>query len=127
MKGNNTPELWQYVPYVSAYSTECRVNSNLGGQDFSLAKANTVLPTTTNVEQSFSFTNKIIHYSVPIFGRASIKLYNMNGNLIETLHDGYLVAGNYTNTLTTKNIASGVYILKLEGDTNRASVKLIVR
>ena len=127
MKGNNTPELWQYVPYVSAYSTERRVNSNLGGQDFSLAKANTVLPTTANVEKSFSFTNKIIHYSVPIFGRASIKLYNMNGNLIETLHDGYLVAGNYTNTLTTKNIASGVYILKLEGDTNRASVKLIVR
>ncbi|MEO0092608.1 MAG: T9SS type A sorting domain-containing protein, partial [candidate division WOR-3 bacterium] len=67
-----------------------------------------------------------IRYTVPVAGKVSIKLYNVNGRLIETITDGYLNAGTYTTRLTAKLLASGIYFLKYEDAMNSSELKLIV-
>ena len=55
-----------------------------------------------------------IEYSLPVAGHVSLKVYNTLGQLVATLQDGYQKAGKYLATFNAKNLASGVYVYKLQ-------------
>lgn len=124
LKGNSTLEFWQYVPTAEILNVKSQISNVIRNEN---ADPNVcpILPTNVNVGQSFSFANKTIRYTVTIAGKVTIKLYNTTGRLVETLHDGYLNAGNYAMNIS--NISSGVYFLRYSTVTNQEELKLIVR
>jgi uncharacterized repeat protein (TIGR02543 family) len=116
LKGNKTDEFWYYLPGSSApMSAEPRTIANVSGD----------VKTTLVFNLSANSFSKTINYTVPAAGKVSLKLYNAAGRLVETIHNGYAHAGNYTTTLS--NVSSGVYFLKYNDGTNSAEVKVIVQ
>ena len=55
-----------------------------------------------------------IKYSIPKDGDVSLKIYNMLGQLVETLVNNSQKAGEYEANFNGENYASGIYIYKLE-------------
>jgi soluble P-type ATPase len=86
----------------------------------------TVLKFSLDVKPNPFTKHTTVHYTVPISGKISLKLYNSIGRLIEIVNDIYLNAGIYTSTLSTKSLAKGIYFLKYEDNTNQKEIKLIV-
>ncbi|MBT7617832.1 MAG: T9SS type A sorting domain-containing protein [Calditrichaeota bacterium] len=56
-----------------------------------------------------------ITYGLPGPGGVSLQLYNLSGQLINTLFEGNRQAGIYSANLVGKNLASGLYFVRLEG------------
>jgi hypothetical protein len=121
LKGNNNLEFWAYGP----------VTGKSGATTTAPAAYKAVMANNANLA-NFSFDvspnpfNKLttVRYSVPVSGNVSIKLYSANGSLIQTIHDGYLAQGSYSNAVNT-NIACGIYFLRYEDINNKAEIKLI--
>ncbi|MEO0092432.1 MAG: T9SS type A sorting domain-containing protein, partial [candidate division WOR-3 bacterium] len=68
-----------------------------------------------------------VRYAVPISGRVSLKLYDINGREVLTLKDGYVNAGIYTTELSTKYLSKGIYFLRYENMSNRLQTKIVVQ
>jgi hypothetical protein len=126
LKGNNTPEFWQYTPSTK-YGTELIANSTEQSNVQALTTRYSTLATKLAVTPNPFTKLATIRYTVPISGKVTIKLYNAIGRLVETLADEYLNAGTYTTRLSAKSLAKGVYFLKFETDTYKSDLKLIVQ
>jgi hypothetical protein len=55
-----------------------------------------------------------VKLGIPADGFVSIKIYNLMGQVVATLHEGDLTANSYTFTWDAVNVASGMYFLKAE-------------
>ncbi|MCD4829830.1 MAG: T9SS type A sorting domain-containing protein [Candidatus Cloacimonetes bacterium] len=55
-----------------------------------------------------------IAFSMAQPGRATVKVYNLRGQLVTTLVDEYMQAGGHTITWTAEGCASGIYLYRLE-------------
>ncbi|NUQ44388.1 MAG: T9SS type A sorting domain-containing protein, partial [Calditrichaceae bacterium] len=55
-----------------------------------------------------------IRYSLPRATNVKITVYNIRGQLVATLVDGYRAAGEYLVTWNAASLASGVYFYRLE-------------
>ncbi|MBS4016292.1 MAG: T9SS type A sorting domain-containing protein, partial [Candidatus Latescibacteria bacterium] len=69
----------------------------------------------------------IINYSLPVTGKALLKLYNSSGRLVETLLDNTMTAGTYSMNLNATKLAKGVYFLKYEANHEKSEIKLIIQ
>lgn len=67
-----------------------------------------------------------IKYSLPRQSRIKISLYNILGNLVETLFDGEQTAGIHQLILNAKDLSSGVYFVSMEADHFNKSIKISV-
>jgi hypothetical protein len=67
-----------------------------------------------------------ITYALPKPGRVSLKLYDVSGRLVTTLANGYTPTGRYVTNVYSRDLACGVYMLKLESADFRATRKLIL-
>jgi len=56
----------------------------------------------------------VINFSVPKSGHAELRIFDISGKEIETLHKGFLNAGQYRYDFSPAGISSGVYFYKLE-------------
>ena len=54
-----------------------------------------------------------IEYSLPANGYAKIEVYNLSGQLVDVLVDGYRTAGTHMAVWNTGRIASGTYFYRL--------------
>ncbi|MDP8239314.1 MAG: choice-of-anchor D domain-containing protein [Candidatus Hatepunaea meridiana] len=54
-----------------------------------------------------------ISYSIPSASRVSLAVYNLSGRKVATLVDSYRQAGKYSAVLSSDNITSGVYIVRI--------------
>ncbi|MEO0092535.1 MAG: T9SS type A sorting domain-containing protein, partial [candidate division WOR-3 bacterium] len=123
LKGNNTPEFWQY---------SCFAKTNV---KLAVPSCPAIASVTTTSNLKFNFDVKpnpftkltTIYYTVPVSAKVSIKLYNATGRLVETLTNDYLNAGSYTITLSSKHLAKGIYFLRYDDNTNSKQIKLIVQ
>jgi uncharacterized protein (DUF362 family) len=66
-----------------------------------------------------------IKYYMPEAGNVSIKIFSFIGQEIETLFDGFASKGLHELRWTPKNIASGVYIYRMQSGNFEKSRKLI--
>jgi hypothetical protein len=72
-----------------------------------------------------------IKFDVKEKGSVTLKIYNVAGQLIRTLHDGVMDAGSYTLTWDGKNnrgasVATGVYLYKMEAKNFSKTRKLVL-
>ncbi|MBE0642589.1 MAG: T9SS type A sorting domain-containing protein [Bacteroidetes bacterium] len=68
-----------------------------------------------------------ISYSVPEAGRVRLAVYNLLGEQVALLHDGWQSAGIYETRFDGTQLASGIYIYRLEagGVTQTRSMHLV--
>jgi len=66
-----------------------------------------------------------IKFNLPETEFVTIKIYSINGQEIETLIDGEIPAGQHEIHWTAKNLASGVYIYKMNAGSFTESKKMI--
>ena len=57
-----------------------------------------------------------INFAIPKASNVSLKVYDILGKEVETIHNGYLNAGYYKINFDAKNLASGMYFYKIEAD-----------
>jgi len=55
---------------------------------------------------------------MPVDGFGSVKVYNLMGQLVSTLHEGDLTANSYSFMWDASNVASGMYFLQAEAAGN---------
>ena len=78
-----------------------------------------------NYPNPFNPTTKI-EYSVPKSGYISLKVYDLLGQEVATIFSGNQKAGNYVATFDGSDLASGVYLYKLESDKVSITKKFVL-
>jgi hypothetical protein len=67
-----------------------------------------------------------INYSLPKSGNVKLTVYNSIGNKVATIANEYKPAGNYSVQFNGSNLASGIYLYRLESDNYSAVKKFIL-
>jgi hypothetical protein len=67
-----------------------------------------------------------VELSMPQDGFVSVKIYNLMGQVVATLHEGNLTANSYSFTWDAANVASGMYFLKAETAGNMDIQKIML-
>ena len=57
---------------------------------------------------------------------ARLRVHDLRGRLIETLHDGALAAGEHRFVWQPRQVASGVYLYRLEGGGQVVTGKVVL-
>ena len=78
-----------------------------------------------NYPNPFNPTTKI-EYSVPKSGYISLKVYDLLGQEVATIFSGNQKAGNYVATFDGSDLASGVYMYKLQSDKVSITKKFVL-
>ena len=84
------------------------------------------VPTEFELEQNYPNPfnpSTIISYGVPEGGEVSVKVYNMLGQVVATLAEGYQAEGRYTVSFDASGLSAGIYLYTIES----ATVKLTRR
>ncbi|MBD3169770.1 MAG: T9SS type A sorting domain-containing protein [candidate division Zixibacteria bacterium] len=79
-------------------------------QDSNLPLENKLYP---NYPNPFNAQTSI-GFDLAVSGQVSLKVYNLNGQIIETLVDGHLTAGKHTVNWDADKYSSGIYFYKLK-------------
>jgi Secretion system C-terminal sorting domain len=66
-----------------------------------------------------------INYKISQSGFVSLEVFNVLGQKVATLYQGYERAGSYSENLNAENLASGVYLYRLQEGTNSITKKMI--
>jgi hypothetical protein len=67
-----------------------------------------------------------INYSLPKAGNVKLTIYNVIGSRVSTIVDEYKPAGNYSVQFNGSNLASGIYLYRLEAGNYSEAKKLIL-
>jgi hypothetical protein len=78
-----------------------------------------------NYPNPFNPSTKI-KFDIPKSSFTKLSVYNSEGRLLETLHDGNLQGGSYEVNFDGNNYPSGVYFYKLETDGFTFSKKMFL-
>lgn len=69
-----------------------------------------------------------IHFALPEASRISLKIYNMAGQLVSTLIDGYREAGWHEVSWDASDLATGLYVYRLEvGEQNLTQKAILLK
>jgi hypothetical protein len=110
-------------------------NPMSGTADFSInammnVQVNTSeIPTQYVLEQNYPNPfnpSTTIAFSLPSAGKTTLSVYNVVGQKMETLIDGYKEAGQYTVTFDASHLSTGVYFYRLEAGTYSVVKKMLL-
>ncbi|MFH1862319.1 MAG: T9SS type A sorting domain-containing protein, partial [bacterium] len=86
-----------------------------GGESFEI-ETTEILPEVYNLSQNypnpFNPTTNII-FALPEAGKVTLSVYNVNGQLVANLVNGYREAGNHVVTFDATGMTSGVYFYQI--------------
>ena len=69
-----------------------------------------------------------IRFALPSAARVTLKVFNVTGQLVQTLMDAQLPAGEHSAMFTGRSLPSGAYFLSLQvGDLRRNRTVILVR
>jgi len=68
----------------------------------------------------------VINYQLPAASHVTLKVYNSLGQLVSTLVDGDMSAGEYNVSWDGSRFASGVYFYRLEAGSNSITKKMVL-
>jgi hypothetical protein len=117
--GNGTLGFFRYPPTTAPIAVSTG-NSSVLGSDKPQAEGFRF-----EVTPNPFTTATCIRYTLPQAGNATLKLYDITGQLVTTLASGYHTTGTHTLAAPT-SLAHGIYVLKLTTDNTTATRKLIV-
>jgi N-acetylneuraminic acid mutarotase len=124
LRGNNTREFWTYTsrtlagrgsPVMAGDPQDIQGQAELRTARFALRIAPNPFSGTTTIS-----------YSLPGTEGFSLKLYDVTGNLLQTLRTGHARAGTSDFKLRASDLPRGIYLLRLEAHDFRATRKLVV-
>jgi len=55
-----------------------------------------------------------LSYSLPENGQVSLKVYNLRGQLVETILSTYALRSSYSLTWSPQNLSAGIYFIHLQ-------------
>jgi|GEM_PF-5683953 len=87
------------------------------------------LPATYELDQNYPNPfnpSTIINYQIPNNNYVTLKIYDVLGNVVKTLVDGYKTQGKYSVNFDASNLASGVYIYQLRAGNFISTKKLLL-
>ena len=67
-----------------------------------------------------------IAYSIPASGEVILEVYNIQGQKVATLVDGFKTAGSHTATFDAANLSSGIYMYRLTAGANTQIKKMML-
>ena len=67
-----------------------------------------------------------INISIPFSGNVNISIYDINGNLVEELHDSFLSSGQHIVDWNAANHSSGIYFINISYQNNIITKKAIL-
>jgi len=141
ISGSDTSYLWT-VPSVNSDSCKIKIIAYGPGWQYDESDGNFSI-TSTGINEIASpnrvamtlsvkvFPNparsiSVVRYSLPAEGKVSLQFYDISGRLVKTLVDEDKKPGNYSVTLNSKTLSSGIYFLSLQTDTKRIIERLVV-
>jgi len=68
----------------------------------------------------------VINYTIPKAGNVSLKVYNLLGQEVATLVNGYQSAAKYQVSFNASKLASGVYLYTIKADNFIQTMKMIL-
>ncbi|MCX7784951.1 MAG: C25 family cysteine peptidase [candidate division WOR-3 bacterium] len=119
LKGNNTPEFWQYTPITEISNINCQQNLLLPHQE--TISHNNSLPV---INPILFIKNSTIFFNVLRASKVVIKLYNSCGRCIEVINNDFLEVGTYQYRLDFSLLPKGIYFLKYEDITSKGTLKI---
>jgi hypothetical protein len=89
------------------------------------------LPIASEVSLSRAYPNPFnptttMTLTMPLSGNMKVEVYNLLGQVIATLVNGYMDAGKYNLTWDASNASSGMYFVKAQADGFTTSQKLML-
>lgn len=95
----------------------------------SIVEVNAVMPIQYSLSQNypnpFNPTTKI-NYSIPVNAKVTLNIYSITGELVTTLVDEDLAAGNYTIDFDASRLASGTYFYRIIANDFVQTKKMIL-
>jgi hypothetical protein len=68
----------------------------------------------------------VLRYQLPVAGHVILRVYNTVGILVETLVNAYRAPGSHDVAFDGTNLASGIYLYRLEAGGNTATGKVVL-
>ncbi|MDP8226734.1 MAG: T9SS type A sorting domain-containing protein, partial [Candidatus Celaenobacter polaris] len=84
---------------------------------------------TTYLNQNFPnpvTSNTNISFNLKANSDVKISVYNIKGQLVETLVDNEMVEGPHTLTWNSKSLSNGIYFLRLETQETTITKKMLI-
>ena len=131
---SNAPKDYSYTDKISSLNGKfyyrLKQIDNDGTTSFSkVVEVESLKPATFGLSQNYPNPfnpSTVIRYQIPVDSRVSVKVYNVLGNVVTTLQNGFQTAGEYSVTLDGSNLASGVYFYKIEAGEFTATKKMLL-
>jgi hypothetical protein len=133
------PDKWKVKSYVPSTNVDLSI---LGIPAFNVPGLETnIILQITNVEDEFITINKTelyqnypnpfnpntkISWQSLVSGWQTLKIYDVLGNEVATLADGYKLAGNYETIFDASHLSSGIYFCQLKVDDFIHSKKMVL-
>jgi len=114
---DNTPTIQWYSSWdlsIMDQTTGVIENKNFHPKEFSLSQ---------NYPNPFNPTTNI-SYSIPQQSFVSIKVYNITGQEVAVLANGVQTEGHHQATFDAKNLASGIYIVRMNAGSFSSTIKM---
>lgn len=89
----------------------------------------TTVPTSFVLSQNFPNPfnpTTTIRFATPSAGKVKLTVYNIYGELVRTLMDGEVAAGDHEVSFDASNLATGIYFYRLEAGAFTATQKMIL-
>lgn len=90
---------------------------------------NNLTPTAYNLSQNYPNPfnpSTTIKFQIPKASQVKLEVYDVLGNLIQTVVDEYKSAGNYQAEVNLSNLSSGIYFYKLQAGDCLSSKKMVL-
>lgn len=68
----------------------------------------------------------LLSYAIPRKGYMALRVYNLLGEVVDTLFEGISTPGNYTIEFNAEGLSSGIYLYRLETNDFTDTKKLVV-
>jgi Secretion system C-terminal sorting domain len=118
-------EMWKAQKYVEYFY----LAGVLDGSILVGIQTTKELPRTFQLQQNYPNPfnpTTVISYTIPKAGYVSLKVYNILGQEVATLVDGYKAAQTYNVNFDAFNLSSGVYLYSVKFDNKVLSKKMIL-
>jgi len=114
------------VRYTNSMNPYELYKAEINGEIITNIDLNKSCPSLFKLEQNypnpFNSATKIKFY-LPLSAHVKIKIFNINGQYLDTILDDYLLADNYAITWSPANLPSGNYIINVTTGNFQKNIK----